>query len=91
MQDIPNTLTKSTREGEEHEEGGHAHGLDPLDFDADTGFFLQSLNSHQRSGFLWQKLRQPRTFDYATTKTKRYDERLADAAVPVQRGRASRR
>jgi cytochrome c551/c552 len=56
--------------------------LDPLDFDDDTGYFLQSLNSHQRHGFLWQKLRMPRSFDFATTKTKRYDERLRMPKFP---------
>jgi cytochrome c551/c552 len=65
---------------EHHEEngGGHGHGLDPLDdkYDLDTAYFLQSLNSHQRNGFLWQKLRMPRSYDYETTRTKRYDERL---------------
>jgi hypothetical protein len=56
--------------------------LDPLDFDNDTGYFLQSINSHQRNGFLWQKLRMPRSFDFATTKTKRYDERLRMPKFP---------
>ena len=64
--------------GEEHDSGGHGHGLDPLDdrYDSDTAYYLQSLNSHQRNGFLWQKLRMPRSYDYETTRTKRYDERL---------------
>lgn len=57
-----------------HDAGGH--GLDPRAFDPDTGFFVQSLNSHQRQGFLWQKLRMPRAFDFETTRNKRYDERL---------------
>jgi cytochrome c2 len=64
------------------DEGGGHHGLDPLAFDEDTGYFLQSLNSHQRQGFLWQKLRMPRSFDFATTKTKRYDERLRMPRFP---------
>jgi cytochrome c551/c552 len=62
--------------------GGHGHGLDPMDFDPETGFFVQALNSHQRQGFLWQKLREPRTFDYAATKMKRYDERLRMPLFP---------
>jgi cytochrome c551/c552 len=64
--------------------GGHGHGLDPLDdqYDPDTAYFLQSLNSHQRNGFLWQKLRMPRSFDYETTRTKRYDERLRMPKFP---------
>jgi cytochrome c551/c552 len=68
--------------GDEAAGGSHAHGLDPLNYDPDTGYFLQSLNSHQRNGFLWQKLRMPRSFDYATTKTKRYDERLRMPKFP---------
>ena len=58
--------------------------MNPLDdkFDADTGYFLQSLNSHERHGFLWQKLRMPRSFDYETTRTKRYDERLRMPKFP---------
>lgn len=61
---------------------GHEHGIDPLNLDPDTGFFVQSLSSHQRAGFLWQKLRMPRSFDYAATKTKRYDERLRMPKFP---------
>ena len=36
----------------------------------------------QRHGFLWQKLRMPRSFDYETTQTKRYDERLRMPKFP---------
>ncbi|HEX5472884.1 MAG TPA: PDZ domain-containing protein [Lacipirellulaceae bacterium] len=58
--------------------------INPLDdkYDADTGYFLQSINSHERNGFLWQKLRMPRSFDYQTTRTKRYDERLRMPKFP---------
>ncbi len=65
----------------EDEEG---HGINPLDdkYDADTAYFLQSLGSHERNGFLWQKLRMPRSFDYEATRTKRYDERLRMPKFP---------
>ncbi len=60
----------------------HAH-LDPLNHpDPSVGFFLQSLFSHQRTGFLWQKLRMPRSFDYQATRNKRYDERLRMPQFP---------
>jgi cytochrome c2 len=61
-----------------------SHGLNPLDdkYDNDTGYFLQSLASHERHGFLWQKLRMPRSFDYETTRVKRYDERLRMPKFP---------
>ena len=63
---------------------GGGHGLDPLDdkYSGDTGYFLQSLASHERHGFLWQKLRMPRSFDYETTQVKRYDERLRMPKFP---------
>ncbi|MFP6769462.1 MAG: hypothetical protein VB859_14900 [Planctomycetaceae bacterium] len=39
-------------------------------------FFYGSLLKHGREGFLWQKLRDPRSYDYKKTETKGYDERL---------------
>jgi cytochrome c2 len=68
--------------GEGHEER-HSE-FNPLDdkYDPDTGYFLQSLASHERNGFLWQKLRMPRSFDFETTRTKRYDERLRMPKFP---------
>ncbi len=64
-------------EVEEHAtaEDGH-HGLDPLDLGPDEGLFVQALMSHERMGFLWQKLREPRSYDYRKTESKSYHERL---------------
>ena len=31
---------------------------------------------HQREGFIWQKLREPRSYDYKKTQNKSYNERL---------------
>ncbi len=45
-------------------------------------FFFESLQHHGRPGFLWQKLRQPRSFDYMKTETKGYDERLRMPKFP---------
>jgi mono/diheme cytochrome c family protein len=44
-------------------------------FDPD-GIFTHALLSHERMGFLWQKLRAPRSFDYMKTDTKEYNDRL---------------
>ncbi|NOX53501.1 MAG: hypothetical protein GXP27_03515, partial [Planctomycetes bacterium] len=41
-----------------------------------AAFFYNSLIRHQRAGFLWQKLREPRSYDYLAIQTKKYDERL---------------
>jgi cbb3-type cytochrome oxidase cytochrome c subunit len=46
------------------------------DFDPSTGYFMEKLFGHQREGFIWQKLRQPRSYDYEKTQNKGYNERL---------------
>lgn len=80
----PNAATLTPEGDAAQPSHAESHGLDPLSekFDADTGYFLQSLNSHERNGFLWQKLRMPRSFDYEATRTKRYDERLRMPKFP---------
>ena len=57
-----------------HAEGAHAH-LNPEAWGSD-GFFIESLMHEQREGFLWQKLRQPRSYDYEKTENKTYNEWL---------------
>ena len=39
-------------------------------------FFYGNLLKHGREGFLWQKLRDPRSYDFKKIETKGYDERL---------------
>ena len=41
-----------------------------------AAYFIDQLSHHGRAGFLWQKLRDPRSYDYLMTTTKGYDERL---------------
>ncbi len=59
---------------------GHIHNieqaLDPHNVDPDTGFFLETVVNHEREGFIWQKLREPRSYDYRMTENKDYIERL---------------
>ena len=47
-------------------------------------FFYDSLVHHGRPGFIWQKLRGPRTYDYLKTETKGYDERLRMPKFPLK-------
>lgn len=61
--------------GRHGENGGHEH-LRPQDLGPDNGFFVQAIQDHQRTGFLWQKLREPRSYDYHKTENKGYNERL---------------
>ncbi len=68
--------------GEDHAEGGHGH-LDLLAMpDKDKAFYLHYLLGHRRIGFLWQKLRAPRSYDYMKTQNKRYNERLRMPKFP---------
>ena len=57
-----------------HGHGGHGAEVGPPDLD--KGFFMDALGHHQREGFLWQKLREPRSYDYMKTEFKSYIDRL---------------
>ena len=56
-------------------EPGH-HTLNPDEMDKDTGFFIEALLNHEREGFIWQKLREPRSYDFKMTENKAYTDRL---------------
>jgi cytochrome c2 len=43
---------------------------------SDDGFFRDALLAHRRDGFLWQKLRMPRSFDYKLAQDKPFDSQL---------------
>jgi len=50
--------------------------LDPHHMSADEGFFTEKVLMHEREGFIWQKLREPRSYDYRMTENKDYIDRL---------------
>lgn len=52
------------------------HALNPHDMPPDQGFFTEKVLNHEREGFIWQKLREPRSFDYRMTENKDYIDRL---------------
>jgi hypothetical protein len=60
----------------------HAEHLDPGAYRPDESYFVQSLNAHGRDGFLWQKLRHPRSYDYKTTHNKSFNDRLRMPRFP---------
>ncbi|MFM8436673.1 MAG: c-type cytochrome, partial [Planctomycetia bacterium] len=59
-----------------------AKHVSPESVDPDTGFFLEKLLAHEREGFLWQKLRQPRSYDYKKAENKSYNERYRMPQFP---------
>lgn len=48
-----------------------------------TSFFYESLMHHGRPGFIFQKLRHPRSYDYEKTQSKTYIERLVMPKFPL--------
>jgi cytochrome c551/c552 len=56
--------------------------VDPESVDPDTGYFLEKLVGHEREGFLWQKLRAPRSYDYKKAENKTYNERYRMPQFP---------
>ena len=52
------------------------------DRETSVAYFFDQLNHHGRAGFLWQKLRDPRSYDYKKIETKGYDERLRMPKFP---------
>ena len=56
---------------------------DPQPDDQNTKYFLEKLFGHEREGFLWQKLRAPRSYDYKKTENKGYNERLRMPKFPL--------
>jgi cytochrome c551/c552 len=45
-------------------------------------YFYEQVLHNNRVGFLWQKLRSPRSYDYKKIETKNYDERLRMPKFP---------
>lgn len=56
------------------------------DADKESGlraaYFYEDLAHHGRAGFIYQKLRDPRSYDYHKTETKKYSERLVMPKFP---------
>ncbi len=76
--------------------GGHGHGHTEAEEvvqrtgltekerrDPDVAFYLSAIEHHGRQGFIWQKLRQPRSYDYEKTENKDYNDRLRMPRFPL--------
>lgn len=57
---------------------------DPLVKEEETrvAYFYDRVLHNDRAGFLWQKLRSPRSYDYKKIETKSYEERLKMPKFP---------
>ena len=65
---------------------GPGHGHDPahesLEEAESIGFFMHAIETHHREGFAWQKLREPRSYDFRKTENKSYNDRLRMPQFP---------
>ncbi len=61
---------------EEAETDSAHHAFNFGNMDPSTGYFMEKLVGHQREGFIWQKLREPRSYDFQKAQNKTYNERL---------------
>jgi hypothetical protein len=66
------------------EHDGEAH--DAADADPLPEFYANQIGSHNRIGFLYQKLREPRGYDYHKALNKKFNERLRMPQFPFGDG-----
>lgn len=64
------------------EEAGAFTSEDEREREMSAAYFYHNLVHHGRDGFLWQKLRDPRSYDYEKIETRGYDERLRMPKFP---------
>lgn len=66
------------------EGAAHAHPTPLVDTAPEQmrEFFMHQLHVQNRTGFIYQKLLEPRSFDYHKTENKKYNERLRMPAFP---------
>ena len=87
-------LHRPRTEGHAHDHGDSTHLANvPRSWTCrrTKGYFMEKLEHHQREGFIWQKLREPRSYDYKKTENKTYNERLRMPQVQLQRRTRSKR
>jgi cytochrome c551/c552 len=77
--------------GPAHADGGHetdgqgddaGNADEHAEDDSPDPFFIEQIQSHHRTGFLYQKLREPRSYDYHKTANKKYNEWLRMPQFP---------
>jgi len=61
---------------------GRFPSAEAADKELSAAYYVDQINHHGRGGFLWQKLREPRSYDYKKVETKGFDERLKMPRFP---------
>lgn len=67
-------------QADDHGDAGHEddHGEEEID----EHFYTHRLKHHDRTGFIWQKLKEPRSYDYKKARNKDYNEKLRMPQFP---------
>ena len=65
-------------------DGDHEHGeaSETAEEEIDEHFYTHRLKHHDRTGFIWQKLKEPRSYDYKKALNKGYNEKLRMPQFP---------
>ena len=73
-----------THGADHHADDSPARDIKPSRYDDDLPeFYHEQLHAHNRTGFIYQKLREPRSFDYHKAGGKKYSERLRMPQFPL--------
>lgn len=63
------------------DEAHETHSIEPAREET-PDFYLEHIRSGHREGFIWQKLAEPRSYDFMKTENKRYNEWLRMPKFP---------
>lgn len=73
----------SSEDAEHHEDDSMTGSAEEHAETFDESFYLNRLVEHDRTGFIWQKLKEPRSYDYAKARNRdSYNDRLRMPAFP---------
>lgn len=67
--------------GNPYREGNEEHADEEY-----PSFYMDQVNAGNRIGFIYQKLREPRSYDYQKTRNKKYNDRLRMPLFPFDDG-----
>ena len=67
-------------------ENEHENGHDDHDVDLPSDYYMHQIHGGHRQGFIYQKLAEPRSYDYHKTLNKKYNERLRMPQFPFDTG-----
>ena len=68
--------------GADHASDSHDGGMHEAHDEFDDSYYMGQIAVADRSGFIWQKLKEPRSYDYKKVANKKYNDRLRMPLFP---------